>query len=209
MRKTPSYLKGLAETRARVSAEVARLERLQADIAAELDKARLELTSCDTLIKRFDERLNPNLIQPVRAWKGRYGQRGALREAIADYLQKAAPNEVSTDELGFYLQAHFHLDFQTAHEVREWQHNSVCRAIKVLMDRGLVERLHSTDINGGAGHVGRWRWVGKAETIAALATRARAVGVPTSSSQVVLRGDAADEAESACFSEDTDELLPV
>ena len=77
------------------------------------------------------------------------------------------------------------------------------------MDRGRVERLHSTDINGGAGHVGRWRWVGTLETLAGLAAYASAAGVPSSASQIAPREVVTPETELSSFPEDTDELLPV
>ena len=69
MRKTPSYLKGLAETRARVSAEVLRYAQILNEISQALEKSRAELTACDTLIKKFDDRLDPRLIEPIKAWK--------------------------------------------------------------------------------------------------------------------------------------------
>tara|TARA_R110001583_G_scaffold165276_2_gene317815 strand:+ start:19680 stop:20273 length:594 start_codon:yes stop_codon:yes gene_type:complete len=178
MRKVPSYLKGLAETRARVSAEVARLERLQADINAQLEKARTELTSCDTLIRRFDERLNPSLIQPVRAWKGRYGKRGALKEAVLGYLQKAAPEAVSTQELVLFLHQHFALDFIHPDEAKAWRANTLLRRLKEYVQEGLVERLHDIS-QGNTGEMGYWRWHTPMSTIADLAAAAAQAGVPT------------------------------
>jgi hypothetical protein len=57
MRKTPSYLKGLAETRARAAADVIRYKQVIDQVMASLAKAQAELDACDTLIKKFDERL--------------------------------------------------------------------------------------------------------------------------------------------------------
>ena len=80
MKKTPSYLKGLAETHARAAGEAIRCRRLHADICRELDiaerqaarlralvaanssrvaAAEAELAACDRLIRKFDERLDP------------------------------------------------------------------------------------------------------------------------------------------------------
>ena len=45
MRKTPSYLKGLAETRARAFADVQRLRKLQVELAKNLADAEAEVCS--------------------------------------------------------------------------------------------------------------------------------------------------------------------
>lgn len=82
MQKVPSYLKGLAETRARVHAERSRLERLHVKIGQRLAEATAECDACDRLIKKYDGRLDPTTIVPIRAWQGRYGKRGALKQAI-------------------------------------------------------------------------------------------------------------------------------
>ena len=79
IRNTPSYLKGLAETRARVDADVQRLQKIHDEIAEKLAEATAERNSCDCLIRKYDERLDPNVIAPIQAWKGRYGPRGALK----------------------------------------------------------------------------------------------------------------------------------
>jgi hypothetical protein len=62
MKKTPSYLKGLAETRARLAGDIERYERVSNEIAEKLVLARRELEACDLLIRRFDGRLDPNKI---------------------------------------------------------------------------------------------------------------------------------------------------
>jgi hypothetical protein len=51
MKKTPSYLKGLAENRARSAGEVARYERIAEDVRALLKTARKALEACGTLIR--------------------------------------------------------------------------------------------------------------------------------------------------------------
>ena len=103
MGKTPSYLKGLAETRARAAADVQRLKRLQNELARNLANAEAEVDSCDRLIRKFDSRLNPDLIEPLRAHKERYGKHGELGETIKRYLQQAAPSTVTTHEVGLAL----------------------------------------------------------------------------------------------------------
>ncbi|AUN95852.1 hypothetical protein [Pseudazoarcus pumilus] len=176
MRKTPSYLKGLAETRARVAADVARLERLIAGASEQLNASRQELEACDTLIRKFDARLDPSLIQSVRGWQGRYGKRGALSEAILDYLRDCAPDAVSTPELALHLQHRFSLDFVHPKELQAWKCNTLLRRLKDFMALGLVERLHEVS-DGRANKVGYWRLVGNVQNIDGLSRLAEAAGV--------------------------------
>ncbi|OZA27088.1 MAG: hypothetical protein B7X93_09685 [Hydrogenophilales bacterium 17-61-9] len=182
MRKTPSYLKGLAETRARADGEVLRLKalydeldeklaearRIQAlldDVARKMGEAVSRRDACDKLIRDFDDRLDPNLIAPIRAWKNRYGKRGELKTAIERILQKIAPSEITTPELCLTLIAEFALDFSTKTERQKWAHNSVGNALKDLVEAGIVERLHEPVAR--AGKIGRWRL--KDHTIAGTA----------------------------------------
>lgn len=180
MRKTPSYLKGLAETRARVAADVQRYQRLQSEINLALDNARAELGACDRLIRKFDERLNPELIQPIKATKGRYGPRGKLKDTIIGLLKENYPEEATTTEIGLRLQVAFGLDFYTQRERFEWIHNSVAKQLKRLVYEGLVERLHDP-LARNMGD-GRWRWKGEGcESLGDLAALAQASGVATNS----------------------------
>ena len=66
MRNTPSYLKGLAETRARLAGDIQRYERLLKEIDSSLTLARRQLEGCDLLIKRFDARIDPRRIEAIQ-----------------------------------------------------------------------------------------------------------------------------------------------
>lgn len=177
MRKTPSYLKGLAETRARVAGDLLRYQEIYEEIGRKMAEAAAELEACDRLIRKFDERLAPERIEPIRAWKGRYGERGALVEAIKRLLQSRAPDAVTTTEIGWELQLQFRLDFSTAQEKTRWQTNSVAPALKKLVAENVVERLHDV---APTGEVGRWRW--KSDDVLLLdhlRAQAEAAGVST------------------------------
>jgi hypothetical protein len=70
MKKTPSYLKGLAETRARAAGEVLRYEKIAADVDGLLRQARDTLSAFDLLIVRFDARLNRRRERRLyRSWR--------------------------------------------------------------------------------------------------------------------------------------------
>lgn len=177
MKKTPSYLKGLAETRARVAAEVRRHTDFSGAVVRELDEPRVqtqrlaalsdsatrrlaaakeELAACDRLIVKFDERLDPTLIEPIRAWKGRYGDRGRLKAVIVNYLREQAPGVVSTSEIFLVLQAEFGMQFINGKDKRVWLTNSVRPQLRDLVAEGLVEKpIDEDSLNV---EVGRWRW---------------------------------------------------
>lgn len=154
MRKTPSYLKGLAETRARAAADVLRYQQVIDEIMVNLNKAKAEIDACDQLIKKFDERLDPALIEPVLHWKGRYGKRGALREAILALLQEQAPAAVTTTEIGWQMQLKFDIGFNHWTERKRWMTNSIGNCLKKLVKDGLLEPDHGW---GRTGSTGSWR----------------------------------------------------
>lgn len=172
VRKTHSHLKGLAETRARADgdmhrlqqlldeidpmlAEAVRIQTIHAQVTAKLAAARAERDACDLLIRKFDDRLDPEQIAPIRAFKGRYGARGQLRATLIEVLRLISPAEVSTSELCILLIAELKLDFLTVAERARWAHNSVGRGLKRLVDEGVVERLHDPTLRDFS--VGRWK----------------------------------------------------
>lgn len=157
IRNTPSYLKGLAETRARTDADVQRLQKIQDEVTEKLAEAKAEREACDRLIRKFDERLDPNLIEPIGAWKGRYGERGQLGRTLARCVEAAWPESVTTQEVAWAIQMEFQIDFLTKKERYEWVRNTVRRRLNIFVSWGLVERMH--ELTTGVGiEQGRWRW---------------------------------------------------
>ena len=154
MRKTPSYLKGLAETRARAARDVQCYQQLADELQARLAKAQAELIACDTLIKKYDDRLDPTTVEPINHWQGRYGKPGALRAAILKVLQDHAPEEVTTTLIGAAVQAEFRLVFYLPVEREAWIGNSIRNCLKKLVKEGLAEACHD---QSNTGFVGRWR----------------------------------------------------
>jgi hypothetical protein len=156
MKKTPSYLKGLAEDRARAAGDVERYVKIAKDVADALEAARSTLAACDLLIRRIDARLNPEEIPPIRVSKHYGGGRGKLQDAVVDILKTAAPGTVTTTEIGIEIQVRFGLTFETPWERIRWQSNSIGRLLRKLFFQGLVERLHNPRRN--TDESGRWRW---------------------------------------------------
>jgi hypothetical protein len=183
MRKTHSYLKGLAETRARAAgslqrlkqlrsevqgklkvakADVERYQKLEIELVRKLEEARTDLKSCDWLIRKFDSRLDPSEIAPIAAWKGRYGKRGALKEAVSRTLKARAPVALSIPDLTTVIILEFQLTFPTDKAMKAWAHNTIGGALKALLLKGLVERIDAPK-TGWGGSTGMWRWTGNAE----------------------------------------------
>lgn len=124
MRKTPSYLKGLAETRARAAgdlqrhahqkaaletllsdteADLVRYQKMHARVSEQLEGAKSDLESCDRLIRKFDGRLDPEGIEPIRAHKGKYGGHGQLRETIQYLLKNCYPEALDTERVALTI----------------------------------------------------------------------------------------------------------
>lgn len=141
MAKLSTVTRQLAERRARLAAEVPRLEKLATDIAEQLAKARAELAAVDLILPTFDARVVPELIAPVKAQGMRYGKRGTFKEALLGLLQAAAPSAMSTVELSMRLRHHFDMDFATAEELRDWQENVLRPQLRRLVRQGVLERL--------------------------------------------------------------------
>lgn len=179
MKKTPSCLKGLAETRARAAGDALRLERLLNQIQEELESARERLQACDTLIKAFDERLDPNQIQPVSGWKGRYGAHGAFRQAILELIEESGQDGILTTELMLLLQQRFQIDFALPGEAERWRQNAVKPKLKKLVREGLVERVEDPLADKVASNAtARWRRTdANAMTLEHLAADSEAQGV--------------------------------
>ena len=156
MRKTPSALKWLAETRARTAHELADSERIQAVVLARTSKLRDDLAALDRALTIYDPTIRPENIEGVQAHRAAYGKRGNLIGAVESILKTNAPNYVSTETLVMLLSVDFNLQFETRQDLSRWQKNVVGRALRKLVDRGDVEREQDPSVF--TAEVGRWRW---------------------------------------------------
>jgi hypothetical protein len=156
LKKTPSYLKGLVEARARAGGDVERYAKIAKDVARELKKARSTLAACDLLIRKIDTRLTPEDIEPIRIPKNYGGCRGKLINTVEQILRSVAPNSVTTGEISIEIQVRFQFTFETWQARAEWKNNSIGRLLRKLCEEGLIERLHNPKSLTEEG--GRWRW---------------------------------------------------
>lgn len=113
MRKTHSYLKGLAETRARADGDAQRLQQVLKEVKRKLAEATANPDSCDLLIRKFDGRLDPSQIAPIRATKGKYGKHGGLIGATGDIIRESWPEAVSSGVIAVALEGLLDLTFSS------------------------------------------------------------------------------------------------
>lgn len=156
MKPTPSALKWLAETRARVAHELAESERVEVALQARMGKLREELAALDRTLTIYDPTIRPAEVQPVNGHRPNYGTRGGLTAAIARVLKAQEPHYVSTELLLVLLCAEFKLEFETPQELSRWRKNVVARRLRHMLDQGLVEREQDPSV--WTVEHGRWRW---------------------------------------------------
>jgi hypothetical protein len=176
IRKVPSYLLGLAETRARADGQVLRIEQAMAELQTELAKARTTRASCDALIERYDSILDAAAIAPVKAWKGRYGERGALLGEIKRVVREAYPGSVTALDIADHLIRKFKLEFPSPKDERDWRREAVNNKLRILRSRDVVVRVDEPD--PARRRPAQWQWVVReALPLSSLAEQARALGL--------------------------------
>lgn len=155
MKPTPSALKWLAEKRARVAFDLQFNLTLLNELQTKVGALQEDLAAIDRSIALYDERIDPSTIEPVNGWRGTYGKRGALREAIMEFIANNAPNWVSTNAIETHVRVKFGLTFETPVVRKHWYNGSFRGSLKALAAAGKVERLDDPD--AGPHEVGHWR----------------------------------------------------
>lgn len=84
-----------------------------------------------------------------------YGGRGFLADWLRGLLQAAAPNWVDMRTLVALAEEKFGLDFPTYVQRDAYRKNTLGRAMRKLLSRGLVERMHDPESTSTPG---LWRW---------------------------------------------------
>lgn len=179
MKRVPSYLKGLVATRGRADAYVQRLEGVLQEVQAQVDKARRERDACDSLIRAYSSELDPTSILAVRAWRGKYGPRGAITNEIRAFVQAAHPAAVSTSEVTWRLIVKFEMDFINTEARDRWKKTSVRNRLRELATKGVVERVAGGDDEAEGRQSSSWRWVAEVadSSLDALAVATEASGL--------------------------------
>lgn len=124
-RRTPSFLAGLLDKRARADGQVQRLTAMLTDIRSELAQALEHRDACDDLLKNYYAGLDVAGIQTIQRWTGRHGKRGTIVGAIRAFLAAAGTKGVTTSEVGAYLAAVLGVEFATPQARKKWMQNAV------------------------------------------------------------------------------------
>jgi hypothetical protein len=114
-----------------------------AEVTQRLAEARLDLQSCDRLIKKYDPRLQPECIVPIRVWPHHKGKRGGLREKLLEIIEREAPKEVTLTEICYAIEINWELTFLTPKDRLGWRRDAVGRALRRLATEGYIVALHS------------------------------------------------------------------
>jgi hypothetical protein len=183
--RTPPDVKWLLNERAALLGQVAKARALQENLAAKQCRLEKQLTGVQLLVKRSEcaqsraqasiEALDatmamthalviPSAAGTVQAWAGKYGTRGGLRDFIAEVLEGASPEPVTTKVLMDLAAVRFELELRTHLERRNFN-KSVSSALTGLHKRKLIEPSHART----QGSHGLWRWGTTAPSVAKLA----------------------------------------
>lgn len=108
------------------------------------------------------------LMPAVRVHRA-YGGRGCLIEWLQEVLKAAAPNALDMPTLAALAAEHFGVELATPAARDAYRKNTVGRAVRKLLVRGVVERLHDPDSPSGPG---LWRWKAEFPTLDAVAQAA-------------------------------------
>jgi len=131
-----------------IDQEMARLARRK----ARLEKVAAALTTVATAMVAD---MAPEAVVPIRA-HGRYGGRGNLRNYLRETLKAAHPGAVSTYALVEGAIKMFDLKFSSREERARFADDNLGNALRKMLARGEVERLH--DYAGVPDMPGVWRW---------------------------------------------------
>jgi len=155
-----------AALRGEVGALVAREARTRAELEVIVEERRIResrLAAIERVLAGAGGRqAGPGV---VNAWKGRYGERGALRAFVLETLTVHAPNVLDTLMLFELAVNRFDLRLETAAERKRYCDNTLRPALRKLQEEGLVEAL-PTRRTGRS--VGEWRRTPEARSLAAL-----------------------------------------
>lgn len=150
MKRLSTTVRQLAERHARLKGEVAKLDDLMADIARSRAQMQTKADATAVLLTSFDERIEPARIEPVEAYKGRYGEHGALKSAILQHVRVASPEGISVVLLSRLLRADFGLEFLTRAKEQAWVVSSVWPQLRRLAEQDILEKFklgpHKNDL---------------------------------------------------------------
>jgi hypothetical protein len=117
----------------------------------------MDVESCDRLIKKYDSRLRPELIEPIREWRHHKGKRGDLKILLLEILKQRAPAALTLIEICCEIEMRWKLIFLTEPDHKSWRRDAVGRALRTLAAERKIVALHTMKGGDPTSEVGRWR----------------------------------------------------
>jgi len=151
--RTPSEVKWVANELAAVMGELATLEENLTVLTARRQELVKLRDSLEVVGRVFSAPALVQVIQPVNAHRGRRGQ---LISFLRAAVREAAPRSLSTLALARMAEERLQLPFVTRQARMAFRDNTVGRALRKLVDAGLVERAN--DPRDALANGGEWRW---------------------------------------------------
>ena len=151
-----------------------RLDRLIAELGNRRANVQVRQESLDNAIRQFDERLDPTVIRPISAWKGKYGKRGALKALVIELLRLAGTEGIDTHSLAITVAAEFDLQITSSTELSRFQTNSIRNLLHKLSAGGIAESLHDPAATSNT-NPGIWRLKNQAPTLSDLRAQRDAI----------------------------------
>lgn len=152
-KQTPPHIKWLLVERATVAGNIAFLEQNIERVQSELALARASLDSLDKTIHFVDGRLNAQAAGRIRAFRGSYGRRGALKEFVKSLID-SHPEGIRTVDIGHAVIQEFALVLSSKAEYSSYMTTSIKSTISKLRDVGAIENVSTVR---GKGSLALWR----------------------------------------------------
>lgn len=173
-----AYLGALQQAEARTTPLQRKLALLEAQVAklsARLEKAleparsiQRDIQALDVVIDAMHGQVNKDAVEPVKAWAGRYGARGARKQFIITFLQAAYPHPVKTKHVLDALIHRFNIPLETSRERTALRHSVLQALVKLRDADGVVVSLH---VRKAGTPDGLWRWKEPMPTLEQLRAR--------------------------------------
>ena len=155
--RTPPVFKWLLNERAALAGEAQRLkadlERIQRELPAVLGK----LAAMDATMATINPLVAPDAAGTIKAWAGKYGERGAVKACVLAHLQAAGKSGIDVSTLALEVAAALGVDLPTKKDFSAFRRDTVHAVLKRAKADGLTEVL----VAARGGHTPQvWRWKG-------------------------------------------------
>lgn len=149
--RTPPSLAWLIREKAKARGRLERLEKALASLPDEIEQAKVEIAALDAVIPRHRVKVDPQIIQGVRAKKPPLLPYGALTRRILEMLRLNGKPVYST-EIALFVARAEGVDLDDISKGRLVK--IVCHRLRALVSAGVVVRHH--ELSSGARDEGLW-----------------------------------------------------